>query len=212
MKSITTLLVIFIFATFAVAADSKDERPFCKTVEEAANWVLKDSSPELNLKIARTPKDGLVHHHFGLGRWIRNNVPVWGNTELLKSVGKGVHPDNVGGMILDRYWQLARAKLPQKERERIEYFETQLSKLNGSKPTGKTHWKVIKKLNDQITAAWPKDAPFEPYLLKADADTQFTWEPRDMTYDLKSNVGVFVRANRSSFYRGDYLCVGDSDK
>ena len=213
MKSIVTLLALFVISSCAVTAEPKDERPFCKSVEEAAIWVLKECEPELSLKIARTPKEGLIHLHLGFGMWIRNNVPVWGNTDLIKSVGKEVHPDDVGGMVLERYWQLARTKLPQMERERIEYFETNLSKLKGSKPVAKTHGDVLKELNAQISAVWPKDAPVKPYVLKAAPDTHFNWEPDQMTSDLKANVDLFTSCHRSMpFYRGNYLCVGNPDK
>lgn len=116
-------------------------------------------------------------------------------------------------MILERYWQLARTKLPQMERERIEYFETQIGKLKGSKPTATTHGEVLKELNNQISAAWPSDAPHKPYLLKADPGPQFYWEPDHMTSDLKANVDIFAgRHELMSFYRGDFLCVGDPDQ
>jgi len=213
MKSIATLLALFAVSSFVVATEPKDDRPFCKSVEEAANWVLKKCEPEFSLKIARTPKEGLIHLHLGFGMWIRNNVPVWGNTDLIESVGKDVHPDEVGGIILDRYWQLARTKLPPMERERIEYFETHLGKLKGSKPKAKTHENVLKELNAQIAAEWPKNAPHKPFLLKADADTHFNWEPDRMSSELKANVELFTSYHRSMpFYRGDYLCVGNPDK
>jgi hypothetical protein len=156
------------------------------------------------------PQEGLFHLHFGLGMWIRNNVPVWGNEKLMKNVGKYVHPDSVGAMILEQYWQLARQSLPAAERARIELFEGMLEKLKGKKPTARTHAEVLAELNAQIQAGWPKAAPYPPFKLIADKDTYFNWKPADMTDDLKRNVTRFLESHRSlPFYDGNYLRVGD---
>ncbi len=189
--------------------EEKDTRPFCKTVDEAANWVLSQMPQEETLQIARFHEQGLGHLHFDFGMWIRNNVPVWGNEPLIKSVGENVHPDHVGGMILHKYWLLARNQLPQNERNRMGYFERTLPGLKGSKPEGKSHRDVIGELNSQIKDEWPKDASYLPYVLVADDDTYFTWEPEEMEEDLNKNVERFLGYHRSiSFYDGDSLRVG----
>jgi hypothetical protein len=210
MKTCISILLPVLLCSLALGAEPKDSRPFCKTVPEAAGWVLSNAPAKTTLQIARMPKEGLIHLHFGLGMWIRNNVPVWGNEELIQSVGKNVHPDDVGAMILEEYWRLARQKLPTQERERIELFESTLGKLRGEKPKAKTHEGVLGELNAQIHAAWPKDAKYPPFALRADKETHFTWQPDWMTADLAKNVEVFVSFHRSlPFYDGDYLRVGD---
>jgi hypothetical protein len=219
--AIVSLLLLFIFTIKTEENDTKpqpfidkekgkkDTRPYCKTVDEAANWVLSQLPREETLQIAHFHEQGLIHLHFSLGMWIRNNVPVWGNEPLRKSVGENVHSDDVGGMILYKYWLLARNQLPENERKRMEYFERTLSGLKGSKPKGKTHEDVISELNSQIKDGWPKDASYPPYILAADKGTEFTWEPEEMEEDLNKNVERFLAYHRSiSFYDGDTLKVG----
>ncbi len=164
--------VLFTLNSFAEDGHKKtDKRPFCKTVDEAATWLLANMSQETTDRVAHIPNEGLSHLHFSLGMWIRNNIPVWGNKALIQSVGQNVHPDDVGGKILDAYWLLARNKLPELERKRMVHFEQTLPKIKGVKPKGKTHEVVIEELNSQIKAAWPKDAAYPPYLLRADQET-----------------------------------------
>ncbi|NJK92776.1 MAG: hypothetical protein HC904_13720 [Blastochloris sp.] len=210
MKALFTVLFALFLASCPIQAEEKDNRPFSKNIPDAAKWVLSEVPPETTLQVARMPKSGLIHIHFGLGMWIRNNVPVWGNAELMGSVKEGTHPDAVGGMILEQYWKLSRTKLPEEERKRIEFFEATLPKLKGKKPTAKTHQAVLKELNEQIQADWPYDAKFPPYQLKADEDTYFNWKPSEMSGDLNANVETFLGYHRSlPFYDGNFLRVGD---
>lgn len=206
---IILLLGLLIASTTTEDDEERDSRPFCKTVDEAAMWVFLEMEAGEIWEMAHFHEEGLAHLHITLGVWIRNNVPVWHNTTLLESVGKDVHPDTVGGMILHKYWLFARQQLPDSERSRIEYFEKTLRGLKGSKPKGETHESVIFELNYQIESAWPKDAPYQPYILVAEEGTYFTWEPKEMGEGLDENVKRFLRYNQSlPFYDGDNLIVG----
>src|SRR5262245_38982687 len=100
MKTCIPVLLLALLCSLAIGAESKDSRPFCKTVPEAAEWVLSNAPAKTTLQVAQMLKEGLIHLHFGLGMWVRNNVPVWGNEDLIKSAGN-IHPDDVGGMILE---------------------------------------------------------------------------------------------------------------
>ncbi|MFK5922130.1 MAG: hypothetical protein QM496_08110 [Verrucomicrobiota bacterium] len=211
---ITRSIIIFlVLLSFNAWAEEKEvKRPFCKTVDEAAKWVLGEVPEKTTMQVARTPKVGLGYLHFGLGMWIRNNVPVWGNRKLMESVGKGIHPDNVGGMILVKYWQLSRGELPEQERKRIEYFEMSVEKIWGTKPRKRTHQGVIDELNKQIQKSWPKDAPYQPFTLMADMETEFNWEPKNMSSNLKENIEMFLTSRGSlPFYEESNLRVGKRD-
>jgi hypothetical protein len=213
MKTRYLMVISLLLGFLAVAAAEEDEktdsRPFCKTVDEAAKWVLSELNTEDTRQIAHYHEEGLIHLHFTLGMWIRNNVPVWGNEPLQESVGKDVHPDDVGGLILHEYWLLARQRLPVEARKRMEYFENTLRELDGARPEAKTHEGIIAELNSQIKGAWPKDAPYQPYVLAADTGTVFNWEPNEMGEDLDKNVRRFLGYHSSiSFYDGDTLRVG----
>lgn len=212
MLSRLVFILSLLLASLAPAQEkkpAKDHRPFSKTVPEAAAWVLATVPEKTTLQVAPMHPEGLIHLHFSLGLWIRNNVPVWGNTPLLLSVGGKRHPDDVGGMILKQYWRLARARLPEPERLRIEYFEQTLPTLRGRQPAATTHHAVLAELSAQIRAAWPQEAPFPPFSLEADPATFFNWKPHEMTDDLPKNVERFLRYHRSvPFYAGDALRVG----
>ncbi|WYD80459.1 MAG: DUF6794 domain-containing protein [Candidatus Electrothrix gigas] len=210
MKIQITFTLFILLSSIAIAKAEKDDRPFCKTVPESAKWVLAEVSEKTTLLVARMPKEGLTQLHFGLGMWIRSNIPVWGNEALINSVAKGAHPDNVGRMILEQYWNLSRKKLPEEELKRIEYFEKTLVNLKGTKLTATTHAEALQEINMQIHKRWPKDAPFAPFSLKADKGADFNWVPADMTSDLKANIKLFISYHRSlTFYDGDFLRVGD---
>ena len=84
MKTLIFLLFLALPLSYANAGEQKDVRPFCKTVAESAKWLFENLPTETTLQVARMPKEGLMHLHFGLGGWIRNNIPVWGNEELRK--------------------------------------------------------------------------------------------------------------------------------
>jgi len=44
----------------AETAQEKDTRPFCKTVDEAAKWVLSTMSADQTRRIAHLPEEGLI--------------------------------------------------------------------------------------------------------------------------------------------------------
>lgn len=116
-------------------------------------------------------------------------------------------------MILIEYWKRARRKLPPDELARIEFFESTLSKIPGTKPKGSDHDAVIKELNDQIMKGWPANAAYQPFTLVADPDTYFTWTPDEMGSDIEQNVMTFIGYNRSiAFYEGDNLRIGTPKK
>lgn len=204
------LVSLLIAPTFAGEKKKADNRPFCKTVDEAARWVLAKIPAENTARLARFHEKGLISLHLSLGMWIRNNIPVWGNDALMKSLARPTHPDSVGEVILKEYWRLARLQLPEAERKRIEFFEQTYPGLKGSRPNGSSNEAIIADLNTQIRDAWPKDAPYPPFTLVADPGIKFFWKPEEMGEDLKGNVSLFLSNPRSiPYYEGDTLRVGN---
>lgn len=206
---VLTSLMMATVPAFAAATET-DERPFSKTVDEAVQWVLAELPEETRAQVAHIRGESLVHLHFGLGLWIRNNVPVWGNEELLRSLGDEVHPDDVGGMILRGYWEAARAMLPEERLARIEHFEATTKQMAGEPPTGAGHRDWIDSLNEQIARQWPADAPHAPFRIVADEETYFTSELDQFADSMESNLRVLLSYHRSlAFYAGDTIRIGD---
>lgn len=58
-------------------------------------------------KICTGPESNMVRYHHGLGRWLRNNWGLWGESKLkehLKKIGLW-HADDMSSVILDSFWR-----------------------------------------------------------------------------------------------------------
>lgn len=111
----TSFLLLFPAWTKA-KEKNKDEVPPPKTVAEACARLDTILSYEDKERIREMRYDDLIELHFGLGMYIRNNFGLWaGNPELCKDLGLPVdaHPDNVSGVLLDRYWKYLNADMPE---------------------------------------------------------------------------------------------------
>ena len=89
--------------------DLGEDRPFCKTIPEAVEFLEKTLPDEIQDYIRSLPKDDLILLHLSLGMWIRNNIPVWGNKELLTNY-PGAHPDDISHVILIDLWEILKEK------------------------------------------------------------------------------------------------------
>jgi len=86
------------------------------TMDEAVGVVIA-ALPEVEAaKIAAMPESDLIHLHFGLGMWIRNNLGLWqGNDALMRALRErepGIHPDDASMLIIERVWRRRREWIP----------------------------------------------------------------------------------------------------
>jgi hypothetical protein len=87
------------------------------TVDEAVGVVIATLSDEDKATIAAMAESELIGLHFGLGRWIRNNLGLWqGNTALMEDTrGRDPsirHPDSVSTVITEAVWERLRELAP----------------------------------------------------------------------------------------------------
>ncbi len=78
---------------------------FPATVEESIR-LLTSLVPEAEqAKIALGSQDDLVDLHFGLGKWVRNNLGLWNpDSPLLKATGQ-TNADDASDLIVREFWQ-----------------------------------------------------------------------------------------------------------
>ncbi len=76
-------------------------------LQEAVDELSKMLQPALATEIRESSSDGLIIYHFSLGRWMRNNWGLWGNSELAQYFQRRsiCHPDAMSSVILTAYWQ-----------------------------------------------------------------------------------------------------------
>ena len=86
------------------------------TIEEAAGVVIAALPESEAAKIAAMPESDLIHLHFGLGMWIRNNLGLWqGNDALMQALRErepGIHPDDASMLIIEQVWRRLREMTP----------------------------------------------------------------------------------------------------
>ena len=80
-----------------------------RTIEEEVNRLIAEMPPENKEQLAEVQtEEGLIHYHFGLGQYIRNEYGLWaGNDELLKECGTA-HADDASGVIIKALWSRLR--------------------------------------------------------------------------------------------------------
>lgn len=86
------------------------------TIDEAAKVVIAALPEAEAAKIAGMPESELIHLHFGLGMWIRNNLGLWqGNDALMQVLRErepGIHPDDASMLIIEHVWLRLREMAP----------------------------------------------------------------------------------------------------
>lgn len=82
--------------------DYPDKKP--DSIDKAIDILMVVLSDEQKHEIKNKTKEELIHYHFSLGLWIRNNFGLWGdNTQLLNELGGG-HPDDASHVLLTKLW------------------------------------------------------------------------------------------------------------
>lgn len=93
---------------------SKNQWP--ATMDDAVGVIIAALPESEAAKIAAMPESDLIHLHFGLGIWIRNNLGLWqGNDALMESIrdrNPGIHPDDVSMQIIELVWRRLREMIP----------------------------------------------------------------------------------------------------
>jgi hypothetical protein len=75
-----------------------------RTIREAVDRLLAVLSEEDKAEIRAYQKPELIHHHFGLGAYIRNNFGLWqGNQALLVDCG-AASADSASTIIFEALW------------------------------------------------------------------------------------------------------------
>jgi len=66
----------------------------------------------------------MIHYHFSLGLWMRNNWGLWGGSRLAKWFNaQGInHPDDMSGIVLCSFWRHLNSK-PIKLDEQVKYYK-----------------------------------------------------------------------------------------
>jgi len=83
----------------------KDSLETPKTLYEAVDRLMAVLDDEHKLIIAAMQEDALIELHFSLGTDIRNAFGLHGHdSQLLKSLGSFVHPDDVSMVIIHALW------------------------------------------------------------------------------------------------------------
>jgi hypothetical protein len=93
-----------------------NQKQWPTTLDEAVGVVMATLSDEDKAQIAAIPAAELIGLHFGLGRWVRNNLGLWqGNDALMQAIRKRYsyfHPDDVSMLIMEDVWKRLREMAP----------------------------------------------------------------------------------------------------
>ena len=93
-----------------------NQKQWPATIDEAAGVVIAALPEAEAAKIAGMPESELIHLHFGLGMWIRNNLGLWqGNDALMQALRErepGIHPDDASMLIIEQVWRRLREMTP----------------------------------------------------------------------------------------------------
>jgi len=75
-------------------------------LEDAFRELDRMLHPGLKARMKGGNQNQMIEHHFGLGRWMRNNWGLWGGSDLARFFfRRGImHPDDMSGFILAQYW------------------------------------------------------------------------------------------------------------
>lgn len=85
---------------------------FPTTIDAAVRVLLDLVAAEELAKITQMSEGDLMHLHFGLGQWIRNNFGLWkGNQDLMQATG-ALDPDDASSEIIKALWLQLNDDLP----------------------------------------------------------------------------------------------------
>ncbi len=63
-----------------------------KNLREAVDLLLTSLNAEDLDRLGAMREDDLISLHLGMGMWMRNSFPIWGNGELLRSIAMESRP------------------------------------------------------------------------------------------------------------------------
>lgn len=93
-----------------------NQKQWPATIDEAAGVVIAALHEAEAAKIAGMPESELIHLHFELGMWIRNNLGLWqGNDALMQALRErepDIHPDDASMLIIEQVWRRLREMTP----------------------------------------------------------------------------------------------------
>jgi hypothetical protein len=103
-----------------------------KDIYDAHKELDKMLTIKLKEEMKNDSEEDLIKHHFGLGRWMRNNWALWAGSDLSKWFNShGIsHPDDMPSIILDSYYHHLRNE-PLGLEEKFKYYIR--------------HWKIREK-------------------------------------------------------------------
>ncbi len=89
-------------------------------------------APEVE-KMKNGPEKDMINHHFGLGRWMRNNWGLWSQSRLQEYFHKlGLrHPDDMSSVILTSFWRHLNNQ-PLKVEEQVAYYQEYWKKMKAN--------------------------------------------------------------------------------
>ena len=91
---------------------TEKQSSFPATVDEAVRLLNGLVPEDEQAKIAAMPETKLVDLHFGLGKWVRNNLGLWdADSTLLKATGQ-TKADDASDLIVREFWQKLKDELP----------------------------------------------------------------------------------------------------
>jgi len=81
----------------------------CKTIQDAVEYLKEHVSRGEMEAFAAMDSEDIIVFHYGLGRWIRNEMGLWAdNKELLEDCGME-HPDDASYVIMEAFWKHLRS-------------------------------------------------------------------------------------------------------
>jgi hypothetical protein len=97
----------------------KANKKWPRNVDEAIRRIMSELSDKDKNIIKNSSFNDLIHFHFSLGMWIRNNFGLWkGNRELARSLAEKfpdrvlklydcehVEPDSASMVIIEEVWK-----------------------------------------------------------------------------------------------------------
>jgi len=63
-----------------------------RTLQKAVDLLVASLDAEERDKLRAMKEEDLISLHLGLGMWMRNSFPIWGNDELLRSIAVESRP------------------------------------------------------------------------------------------------------------------------
>ncbi len=119
-----------------------------KNLREAVDLLLTSLNAEDLDRLGAMREDDLISLHLGMGMWMRNSFPIWGNGELLRSIAMESRPRVAAEMEK----LLAETQQDSDQAERIrKLFDRALggSRLNPTMPRRSSSTKPGSSCNDR---------------------------------------------------------------